>query len=114
LADRSLTSQEKGGDDRSGPYNVVAGLAQTVANRKTRVYLGLYRRHFRRVANRIFVANRGELKLPDKLPANFTGFWGSLGSAAPGGQTPEFHNCIVVVDATGEHCRVLDTMGLPL
>ena len=41
------------------------------------------------------------MKLPDKLPNNFTGFWGSLGTAA-GTITPEFRNCIVVVDASGK------------
>ena len=56
---------------------------------------------FAETPNRIFIANRGELKLPDKLPRNFTGFWGSFGSRRHTG-TPVFKNCIVVVDANGK------------
>lgn len=55
--------------------------------------------------DRIFLANRGELKLPEKLPETFNGFWGSL--AAPGVQPnaniqlPEMRNAVMVVDGRG-------------
>jgi DNA-binding beta-propeller fold protein YncE len=50
--------------------------------------------------NRIFVLNRGELKLPEKLPEAFNGAWGSLGQQATQA-TPELRNCILVLDANG-------------
>src|SRR6185295_9134202 len=43
--------------------------------------------------------NRGELKLPDTLPPNFNGAWGSIGEAT--GAKAEIRNCIVVVDGNG-------------
>src|SRR5262245_9432211 len=38
--------------------------------------------------NRIFLASRGELKLPDKLPAGFNGLWGSLTASGQQGDAP--------------------------
>src|SRR6185436_17956302 len=55
---------------------------------------------FAETPNRIFIANRGELKLPATLPPGFTGFWGSIEQATT--PTPEFRNCIVVVDGAGK------------
>jgi NHL repeat len=51
--------------------------------------------------DRIFLLGRGELKLPETLPAGFNGTWGSLGQQAivP---APELRNCIVVVDSDGK------------
>lgn len=60
---------------------------------------------FAETPNRIFLASRGELKLPEQLPSTFNGFWGSL--AKPGTQPnaniqlPEMRNTILVVDAEG-------------
>jgi len=92
--------QEKGGDDRTGPYDVVQGWPQPLAFAKPGYIWGSTGGIFAESPNRIFIANRGELKLPDKLPPNFTGFWGSFGEQATT-PTPEFRNCIVVVDGAG-------------
>ena len=74
----SAFAQEKGGDDRTGPYDVVPGWPQPLPDKG---YIwGSTGGIFAETPNRIFIANRGELKLPDKLPRNFTGFWGSLGA----------------------------------
>lgn len=93
--------QEKGGDDRTGPYDVVPNWPQPLALAKPGYIWGSTGGIFAETPNRIFIANRGELKLPEKLPPNFTGFWGSFGEQATT-PTPEFRNCIVVVDGAGK------------
>jgi hypothetical protein len=95
--------QEKGGDDRTGPYDVVPGWPQPLGYAKPGYIWGSTGGVFAESPNRIFIANRGELKLPDKdkLPFGFTGFWGSFNEQATT-PTPEFRNCLVVVDASGK------------
>jgi 6-bladed beta-propeller len=93
--------QEKGGDDRTGPYDVVTGWPQPLAFAKPGYIWGSTGGIFAESTNRIFVANRGELKAPANPPPTFTGFWGSLGEQATT-PTPEFRNCIVVVDGDGK------------
>jgi NHL repeat-containing protein len=93
--------QEKGGDDRTGPYDVVANWPQPLAYAKPGYIWGSTGGVFAESPNRIFVANRGELKLPKELPFGFTGFWGSFNEPATT-PTPEFRNCLVVVDAAGK------------
>ena len=59
--------------------------------------------------NRILIANRGELKLPEHMPSRlfpginqFTGDWGSTGFLAAGEPIANMANCIVVVDQDGK------------
>jgi peptidylamidoglycolate lyase len=93
--------QEKGGDDRTGPYDVVPNWPLPLGYAKPGYIWGSTGGVFAESSNRIFIANRGELKLPDKLPFGFTGFWGSFNEQATT-PTPEFRNCLVVVDANGK------------
>ncbi len=93
--------QEKGGDDMTGPYTVAEKWPLPLSVAKPGYIWGSTGGIFAETPNRIFIANRGELKLPEKLPNNFNGYWGSLGQQATSA-TPEFRNCIVVVDATGK------------
>jgi 6-bladed beta-propeller len=95
--------QEKGGDDVTGPYDVVPNWPQPLALAKPGYIWGSAGGVFAESPDRILIANRGELKLPpqDKLPRNFTGAWGALGQQATQ-STPEFRNCFVVVDANGK------------
>ena len=93
--------QEKGGDDRTGPYDVVANWPPPLALAKPGYIWGSTGGIFAESPDRIFIANRGELKLPDKLPPGFTGFWGSFNEQATT-PTPEFRNCLVVVDGSGK------------
>ena len=95
--------QEKGGDDRTGPYDVVPNWPGPLSVARPGNIWGSTGGIFAETPNRVFIANRGELKLPTDrpLPNNFTGFWGSFGQQATG-QTPEFRNCIVIVDANGK------------
>jgi hypothetical protein len=51
--------------------------------------------------NRILVAVRGEIKLPDPVPAGYRGFYGSIFRSAISAPTNEVRNCLVVVDADG-------------
>src|SRR6202047_1155555 len=92
-------AQEKGGDDRFGPYNVAQGWPLPLPDKG---YIwGSTGGIFAETPDRIFIANRGELKLPPNLPPSFTGFWGSFGEQATT-PTPEFRNCIVIVDSAGK------------
>jgi len=94
-----MHSQQKGGEEETGPYDVAAKWPAPFA--RSGYVQGSQGGVFAETPNRIFLANRGELKLPDKLPNNFNGAWGSLGQAATGGK-PELRNCIIVVDANGK------------
>ena len=52
--------------------------------------------------NRIWLANRGELKLPDKVPNNFPGNWGFFNVQAAVVPIASMSNCIVLVDGDGK------------
>src|SRR5438445_1895138 len=93
--------QEKGGDDMTGPYNVAEKWPPPLSVAKPGYIWGSTGGIFAETPNRIFIANRGELKLPEKLPNNFNGYWGSLGEQATLA-TAEFPNWILVVHAIGK------------
>ena len=99
---------QKGGEDETGPYLVVDNWVKPFA--RPGYIQGSQGGVFAESANRIFVLNRGELKLPDVLPATFNGSWGSLGQQATLA-TPELRNCILVLDGSGKRHRVVDAMG---
>ena len=92
-------AQPKGGEEETGPYEVVAKWPQPFA--RPGYIQGSQGGVFAETPNRIFIVNRGELKLPEKLPNNFNGAWGSTGQQATI-PTPEMRNCILVVDANGK------------
>jgi len=52
--------------------------------------------------NRIYLANRGELKLPEKVPNNFPGNWGFFNQQAATQPIANMVNTIVVVDGNGK------------
>jgi hypothetical protein len=91
--------QQKGGGDETGAYDLVDKWPQPFARQG--YVQGSQGGVFAESPNRIFMANRGELKLPEKLPAGFNGSWGSLGQQATQGM-PELRNCIVIVDGNGK------------
>ena len=90
--------QERGGEDETGPYEVVSNWPQQLA--RPGYALGSQGGVFAESPDRIILVNRGEIKLPDKLPNNFTGAYGSVGSALT--PTPEMRNCIIIVDGAGK------------
>ena len=59
--------QEKGGDDVTGPYNVAEKWPLPLSVAKPGYIWGSTGGIFAETPNRIFIANRGELKLPEKL-----------------------------------------------
>jgi DNA-binding beta-propeller fold protein YncE len=91
--------QQKGGEEETGPYDVVENWPQPWA--KAGYIWGSQPGIFAESPNRIFIAARGELKLPETLPRGFNGIWGSLGERAT---TPkaEMRNCLLVVDGSGK------------
>jgi hypothetical protein len=67
----------KGGEEETGPYDFVPNWPQPFARQG---YIqGSIAGVFAETPNRVFVAMRGELKLPEQLPRNFNGSWGSFG-----------------------------------
>ena len=91
--------QEKGGEEETGPYAVVENWPTPWA--RPGYIWGSQPGIFAETPNRIFIAARGELKLPDTLPRGFNGIWGSLNQRATEPK-PEMRNCIVVVDGRGK------------
>ncbi len=98
LLSRPALLQQKGGEDETGPYEVVSGWPQPLAS--PGYALGSQGGVFAESPNRVILLNRGEIKLPEKLPNNFNGAWGSIGSALT--PTPVMRNCIIIVDAAGK------------
>ena len=90
--------QEKGGEEETGPYTVVENWPAPWA--KSGYIWGSQPGIVADTPNRILIAARGELKLPDALPRGFNGIWGSLNQRATEPK-PEMRNCIVVVDGGG-------------
>lgn len=92
-------AQQKGGEDETGPYDIVASWPTSWA--LTGFVPGSQPGVFAESPNRIFVAARGELKLPEKLPPAFNGTWGSVGQGFATTPRPELRNTLVVLDGNG-------------
>jgi DNA-binding beta-propeller fold protein YncE len=87
-------------DSLTGEYEVVPNWPRPWA--KEGYIWGSQSSVFAETENRVYIAVRGELKLPEELPAGFPGFWGALGERAITARSPDSRNVIVVVDATGK------------
>ena len=115
------SSQTKGGlGDIVGPYQLPDPKWPQWAHPypKAGYVWGLPGGVFAESPNRIYFANRGELKLPDKMPAilpalsygsapgiggaEFPGFWGAFGYLAANEPIANMVNVIVVVDGNGK------------
>src|SRR5688572_20866763 len=90
---------QKGGEDETGEYIPVEGWPAPFA--RPGYIQGVQTGIFAESPNRIFIMNRGELKLPEKLPPGFNGSWGSLLQQA---NTPplEPRNFILIYDGSGK------------
>lgn len=99
LAPAALGDQPKGGEDETGPYDLVENWPQPLA--RSGYTWGSISGIAADTPNRIFIAMRGELKLPDHLPRAFNGVWGSLGERATVPHA-DMTNCLFVVDANGQ------------
>ena len=99
LSGPALLQQQRGGEDETGPYEVVPNWPQPLARKG--YALGSQGGVFAESPNRIILVNRGEIKLPEKLPNDFTGAYGAIGSALTA-KVEEMRNCIIIVDAAGK------------
>lgn len=95
----ALAPQEKGGENETGPYQVVDKWPTDWA--QAGYIWGSQPGVFAESPDRILIVARGELKLPEKLGRGYNGIWGSLGQRATE-PTPAMRNCIVVVDGSGK------------
>ena len=95
----AICSQEKGGEDETGAYEVVANWPQPWS--PAGYIWGSQPAVFAQSPDRIFIGVRGEIKAPNPAPRGFNGSWGSTGQRAT--EPPaETRNCLVVVDRTGQ------------
>ena len=81
------------------PYDVVEGWLKPFA--REGFALGGNSGVFAESPDRIFVLQRGETRLPDPVPPEFSGFVGSIGINALRGEGRTWQNCIFVVDGYG-------------
>src|SRR5262250_1929724 len=72
-----LAQSESAGPEGPSPYDVVRGWHKPFA--QPGFAFGGNSGVFAESPNRIFVAQRGETRLPDPIPPEFSGFAGSIG-----------------------------------
>jgi DNA-binding beta-propeller fold protein YncE len=92
-------SSRVGGEDETGPYDVATGWPQPLGHPGWT--WGSQGGVFAETPNRIYIANRGELPIPEKAPEGYTGGYGAFGQPATAGK-PRMQNCILVVDGNGK------------
>lgn len=92
----------------TSPYDVVAGWMTPFAD--DGYAWGSHPGVFAESPDRIFVIQRGEIRLPDPLPSGWAGFVGSIGISAlsPEEDTRVWRNCIFVVDGDGDLIETWD------
>lgn len=94
----SATLQQKGGEDETGPYELVEGWPKPWS--PAGYIWGSMPAIFAESPNRIFIGARGELKMPNPLPRGWNGIWGSTGERASVPKA-EMRNTLLVVDGNG-------------
>ncbi len=88
-------------EQASGPYEAVDGWLKPFA--EDGYAFGSPTGVFAESPDRIFVVQRGEIRLPDPTPEGFTGYVGSIGlNAIEAGENRVWRNSIFVVDGAGE------------
>ena len=96
---QSASRSQVGGEDETGPYEVATGWPQPLGHPGWT--WGSQGGVFAETPNRIYIANRGELPIPEKAPEGYTGGYGAFGQPATSGK-PRMENCILVVDGNGK------------
>jgi len=82
------------------PYTIVRGWHKPFADRG--FAFGGNSGVFAESPDRIFIAQRGETRLPDPLPANYLGFAGSIGiNVLNATERRVWHNCLYTLDGNG-------------
>jgi hypothetical protein len=83
------------------PYDVVRGWHKPFA--EPGFAFGGSSGVFAESPDRIFIAQRGETRLPDPLPANYAGFAGSIGiNVLSAADRRVWRNCLYTLDANGQ------------
>jgi peptidylamidoglycolate lyase len=96
---RGAAQKQAGGEEETGPYDVASGWPQTLGHPGWT--WGSQGGVFAETPNRIYIANRGELPIPEKAPEGYTGGYGAFGTPATNGK-PRMEHCILVVDGNGK------------
>ena len=93
---------QRGGFDISGPYEVDPNWPKKTWPKPGYIW-GSQSGVYPETPNKVFLTSRGELELPKdkKLPNNFAGNWGALNLGGATGPVPDFRNCILIIDGTG-------------
>jgi len=101
-----LVSSQDLGLTGPSPYDITEGWLQPFAAEG--FALGGNSGVFAESPDRIFVLQRGETRLPDPVPPEFSGFVGSIGINALRGKGRTWQNCIFVLDGDGNVLQVWD------
>ncbi len=97
---RPATPQtRKGYEEETGPYEVADGWPVPLGH--AGFTWGSMGGVFAESPDRIYVLQRGELPIPPKAPAGYTGGYGAFGAPATDGK-PRLEHCILVVDGHGK------------
>jgi len=100
VSSSNASLQQQHAEDETGPYDVAANWPASWAQAG---YVGGSQPGvFAESPDRIFVAARGELKLPATLPPAFNGTWASLNQGFATTPRPELRNTIVVLNRAGQ------------
>lgn len=95
-----VSAQQKGGEDETGPYDVVPGWPKRLPGHEGWTW-GSTGGVFAETANRIYVLQRGELALPEGVAPGPDAIFGAPGRQATTGK-PRFEHCILIVDGDGK------------
>ena len=98
-AQAQKAQSKAGGEEETGPYDVATGWPQPLGHPGWT--WGSQGGVFAETPNRIYIANRGELPIPEKAPEGYTGGYGAFGQPATQGK-PRMQHCILVVDSNGK------------
>jgi sugar lactone lactonase YvrE len=91
-------AQEKGGENETGPYEVVPNWPKPLGHPGW--IWGSQGGVFAESPNRVILLQRGELPVPEKAPPGYTGGYGAIAGQATLGK-PRLEHCILIVDAEG-------------
>jgi DNA-binding beta-propeller fold protein YncE len=97
---RPAQAQQKGGEEETGPYQVVANWPRPLPNHDGWTW-GSTSGIFAETKDRVFVVQRGELGIPEGVTPGPGAIFGAPGRQATTGK-PRFEHCVLVLDADGK------------
>lgn len=93
-------AQEKGGEDETGPYEVVENWPQALPGHEGWTW-GSTGGVFAETPDKVFVLQRGELPIPEGVTPGPSAIYGAPGRPATGGKM-RFEHCILIVNRNGK------------